>query len=64
MDTEVGYVDANINKNQVSFVVDEDFRNRTYSCEEVGYFAFERVMLPIDKCDYFPEMLQSKIVIA
>ncbi|PMN52282.1 MSHA biogenesis protein MshQ [Vibrio lentus] len=50
---------CNINKNQVSFVVDEDFRDRTHIPEEVGYFAFERVMLPIDKCDYFPEMLQS-----
>ncbi|OCH64705.1 DUF6701 domain-containing protein [Vibrio splendidus] len=50
---------CNINNDQVSFVVDEDFRDRTHIPEEVGYFAFERVMLPIEKCDYFPEMLQS-----
>ncbi|EAP92146.1 DUF6701 domain-containing protein [Vibrio splendidus] len=50
---------CNINSNQVSFAVDEDFRDRTHIPEEVGYFAFERVTLPIEKCDYFPEMLQS-----
>ena len=41
--------------NQVSFVIDEDFRDRTHLQEEIGYFAFENqtVELP-DICPYFP----------
>ncbi|WP_299685733.1 DUF6701 domain-containing protein [uncultured Vibrio sp.] len=45
---------CNINTNQVSFVVDEDFRDRTHIPEEVGYFAFEVNDISLDICEIFP----------
>lgn len=50
---------CNINTNQVSFVVDEDFRDRTHIPEEVGYFAFEIEDVPLDICDVTPHVVQS-----
>ncbi|MEZ8734277.1 MULTISPECIES: DUF6701 domain-containing protein [unclassified Vibrio] len=52
---------CNINTNQVSFVVDEDFRDRTHIPEEVGYFAFElpEVVPVANVCNLFPEPIQS-----
>ncbi|MEZ8126646.1 DUF6701 domain-containing protein [Vibrio splendidus] len=50
---------CNINTNQVSFVVDEDFRDRTHIPEEVGYFAFEMEDVPLDICDVAPYVVQS-----
>ncbi|WGV99958.1 hypothetical protein QF117_18930 [Vibrio sp. YMD68] len=47
------------NDNQVSFAIDEDFRDRTHLREEIGYFAFERLEIDIDICTYFPEPVQS-----
>ncbi|GAL10366.1 MSHA biogenesis protein MshQ [Vibrio astriarenae] len=39
---------------QVSFVVDEDFRDRGHIPEEVGHFAFEKNSEIPDICPYFP----------
>ncbi|WP_046224501.1 DUF6701 domain-containing protein [Vibrio sp. ECSMB14106] len=50
---------CNVNSNQVSFVVDEDFRDRTHLPEEVGYFAFELEDIPLDICDVTPHVVQS-----
>ncbi|CDT91881.1 DUF6701 domain-containing protein [Vibrio coralliirubri] len=50
---------CNINNGQVSFVVDEDFRDRTHIPEEVGYFAFELEDIPLDICDVAPHVVQS-----
>ncbi|MEZ8494515.1 DUF6701 domain-containing protein [Vibrio splendidus] len=50
---------CNINNDQVSFVVDEDFRDRTHIPEEVGYFAFELEDVPLDICDIAPYAVQS-----
>ncbi|MFV8460116.1 DUF6701 domain-containing protein [Vibrio campbellii] len=50
---------CNINTNQVSFVVDEDFRDRTHIPEEVGYFAFEIDDISIDICEIFPAPASS-----
>ncbi|CAK3830776.1 exported hypothetical protein [Vibrio crassostreae] len=50
---------CNINNDQVSFVVDEDFRDRTHIPEEVGYFAFEMEDVPLDICDVAPYVVQS-----
>ena len=50
---------CNINTNQVSFVVDEDFRDRTHIPEEVGYFAFEVDDISIDICEIFPAPASS-----
>lgn len=50
---------CNINNDQVSFVVDEDFRDRTHIPEEVGYFAFEMEDVPLDICDVAPHVVQS-----
>ncbi|MEZ8984782.1 hypothetical protein OAI_07190 [Vibrio cyclitrophicus FF160] len=50
---------CNINANQVSFVVDEDFRDRTHIPEEVGYFAFEIEDISLDICDVAPHVVQS-----
>ncbi|WP_261885203.1 DUF6701 domain-containing protein [Vibrio pomeroyi] len=50
---------CNINNDQVSFAVDEDFRDRTHIPEEVGYFAFEIDDISIDICDVTPHVVQS-----
>ncbi|MEZ8329705.1 DUF6701 domain-containing protein [Vibrio splendidus] len=50
---------CNINNDQVSFAVDEDFRDRTHIPEEVGYFAFELEDVPLDICDIAPYAVQS-----
>ncbi|CAK2086574.1 MSHA biogenesis protein MshQ [Vibrio crassostreae] len=50
---------CNINNDQVSFVVDEDFRDRTHIPEEVGYFAFEIDDISIDICEIFPAPVSS-----
>ncbi|WP_059021594.1 DUF6701 domain-containing protein [Vibrio coralliirubri] len=50
---------CNINNDQVSFVVDEDFRDRTHIPEEVGYFAFEIDDISIDICEIFPAPASS-----
>ncbi|USD41505.1 hypothetical protein J4N42_01890 [Vibrio sp. SCSIO 43135] len=50
---------CNIDNNRVSFVIDEDFRDRGHIPEEVGYFAFDKNELEIDLCQYFPEPAQS-----
>ncbi|MEZ9338818.1 DUF6701 domain-containing protein [Vibrio splendidus] len=50
---------CNINNDQVSFAVDEDFRDRTHIPEEVGYFAFEIEDVPLDICDVTPYVVQS-----
>ncbi|WP_192889883.1 DUF6701 domain-containing protein [Vibrio bathopelagicus] len=50
---------CNINDNQVSFVVDEDYRDRTHIPEEVGYFAFEFEDVPLEICDVTPHVVQS-----
>ncbi|MGF1720169.1 hypothetical protein L4D20_09040 [Vibrio kyushuensis] len=48
-----------VNDNEVSFVIDEDYPNRTHLEEELGYFAFENLDIDIDLCTYFPEPAQS-----
>ncbi|PTO84986.1 DUF6701 domain-containing protein [Vibrio splendidus] len=50
---------CNINNDQVSFAVDEDFRDRTHIPEEVGYFAFEFDDISIDICEIFPAPASS-----
>ncbi|PMG38793.1 hypothetical protein BCU97_08025 [Vibrio splendidus] len=45
-----------------TFVLEEDASNRLHQASEhIGFFAFEQTAPrpPIEKCDYFPEMLQS-----
>ncbi|MGO2161779.1 MAG: DUF6701 domain-containing protein [Vibrio toranzoniae] len=54
---------CNISSNDYfTFVLEEDASNRLHQASEnIGFFAFEQQLPrpPIDKCDYFPEMLQS-----
>ncbi|MCK6262272.1 hypothetical protein KP803_03155 [Vibrio sp. ZSDE26] len=46
--------------NQVSFVIDEDFRDRTHLQEELGYFAFEQLESDfMDICKYTPSIAQT-----
>ena len=50
------------NPDYFTFMLEEDASNRSHQTyERVGFFAFEEVRPkpPIQKCDYFPEMLQS-----
>ncbi|MER0365174.1 DUF6701 domain-containing protein [Vibrio vulnificus] len=50
---------CSIQNNEVSFVVDEDFSDRSHIREYVGYFAFEQQRPSIDLCQYFPQPAQS-----
>ena len=54
---------CNISSNDYfTFVLEEDASNRLHQASEnIGFFAFEQQLPrpPVDKCDYFPEMLQS-----
>ncbi|MFA0491255.1 DUF6701 domain-containing protein [Vibrio splendidus] len=50
------------NRDYFTFVLEEDASNRLHQASEyIGFFAFEqeKPKPPIEKCDYFPEMLQS-----
>ncbi|WP_026029547.1 DUF6701 domain-containing protein [Vibrio genomosp. F10] len=47
------------NDNQVSFAIDEDFRDRTHLREELGYFAFEKTFNGLEICKYTPSIAQS-----
>ncbi len=51
-----------LENSSVSFVVDEDFSDRSHTDEEVGYLAFETSDYEPDLdlvCRYFPETVQS-----
>ncbi|MEZ9231126.1 DUF6701 domain-containing protein [Vibrio amylolyticus] len=51
---------CDIQGNEVSVVVDEDFADRGHIPEEVGYFAFESLATELPElCSYVPETLQT-----